>query len=118
MTRFLLGLTLYQHHYLDYYSDFSCLPGTLVWELKIGQEVRHPMVVMDNEVMIVTTFWASTSSSVMRFSEEQIRHVPCVESRAMGYGRDSMEQIISRFFPPFNFLSHFTLSSKDEMTGI
>lgn len=91
MNRFLLAVTLYQYHYLDYYSDFSHPPGTLAQELKIGQEVRHPVVLIDNEAMIVTTFRASTFSSVMGFSGEQTRHVPCAESRAVGCGRDSME---------------------------
>lgn len=67
------------------------LQGLWVQEMKIRQEVRSPMLIMANGVIIVTILWTSTSSSVMGFNGEQTRHVSCPESRTLGSGGERME---------------------------
>lgn len=46
MTAFLLVLTLYQHRYLNYFLIFHILQGLWVEEMKTGQEVRSPALLL------------------------------------------------------------------------
>lgn len=71
------ALISYQHHYFDYCSELSHPPGTLDAGNKKWTGSQEPCFLSgwwsDNG------HWASTSSSVMQFSEEKARHVPCPE---------------------------------------
>lgn len=65
-------------------------------EMKIGQEVRSPVLLTARGVIMgimVTTLWASMLSSIVRFRGEQTGHVP-QGSRAGGYEGERIEQVV------------------------
>lgn len=72
-------------------------------EMKTGQEVRSPALLLASGVIMVTTLWASTFFSEMGFSGKQSSHLSCPQNRAEGHEEESIEQMMSRFFPPLKF---------------